>query len=78
VVADQLVRLLSDVIVVVKDETGTPVRALKTNPLGQFSISTPLSNGVYSIEAEKEGYKFGIIYQEVKGGVLPPLEIRAE
>jgi hypothetical protein len=78
VVADQLGRLLSDVIVVVKDETGTPVRALKTNPLGQFSISTPLSNGVYSIEAEKEGYKFGIIYQEVKGGVLPPLEIRAE
>jgi hypothetical protein len=78
VVADQLGKLLSDVIVVVKDEAGTPVRALKTNPLGQFSISTPLSNGVYSIEAEKEGYKFGIIYQEVKGGVLPPLEIRAE
>lgn len=77
VVADQTGKLLPDVIIVVKDEEGTPVRALKTNPLGQFTISTPLSNGAYSIEAEKEDYKFDIIYQEVKGGVLPPLEIRA-
>jgi len=77
VVADQKGNLLEGVIVIIKDKDGTPVRALKTNSLGQFATATPLPNGVYSIEAEKEGYKFDIIYQEIKGGVLPPLEIRA-
>lgn len=78
VVADSEGNVLPEAIVVVKDRDGTPVRALKTNSLGQFAISTPLPNGAYSIETEKEGFKFDIIYQEVKGAVLPPLEIRAK
>ena len=78
VIADREGNLLEGVIIVVKDQDGTPVRALKTNPLGQFATATALTNGVYSIEAEKEGYQFDIIYQEAKGGVIPPLEIRAK
>lgn len=77
VVADKEGNLLEGAVVVVKDQDGTPVRALKTNSLGQFATATPLANGAYSVEAEKEGYRFDIIYQEVKGGAIPPLEIRA-
>lgn len=77
IVADREGRLLESVVIVIKDQDLTPVRALKTNSLGQFATATSLPNGVYSVEAEKEGYQFDIIYQEAKGGVLPPLEIRA-
>jgi hypothetical protein len=78
VVADQQGELLEGAILVIKDSEGTPVRALKTNKLGQFTISTPLRNGTYSIEGEKENYVFEPIYQEVTGTILPPLEIRAK
>lgn len=78
VVADGTGNLLEEVVVVIKDQDSIPVRALKTNPLGQFATATPLPNGVYSIEAEKEGWEFDIIYQEAQGGVIPPLEIRAK
>ena len=78
IIADREGRLLETVVIVIKDQGGTPVRALKTNPLGQFATATSLPNGAYSVEAEKEGYQFDIIYQEAKGRVLPPLEIRAK
>lgn len=70
--------ILPDAIIVVKDAEDNSVRALKTNKLGQFAISTPLPNGIYTVELEKEGYKFDIIQIEVMGEVLPPLEIRSQ
>lgn len=78
VIADRQGELLEGAIIVIKDGEGTPVRALKTNKLGQFAISTPLRNGTYSIEVEKEGYTFEPIHQEVTGTILPPREIRAK
>jgi hypothetical protein len=78
VVADRQGELLENAVVVIKDDDGTPVRALKTNKLGQFAISTPLRNGAYQIEVEKEGHTFEPIYQEVSGSVLPPLQIRSK
>jgi hypothetical protein len=77
VIADKEGDLLEGAVVIIKDRDGTPVRALKTNSLGQFATATPLVKGAYSVEAEKEGYQFDIIYQEVKGSVVPPLEVRA-
>jgi len=62
---------------VVKDSSGDPVRALKTNKIGQFAISTPLPNGVYTIDLEKEGYQFDIVEVEITGQVMPPIEIRS-
>lgn len=67
--------LLSGVIIVMKDEQGTPVRALKTNRLGQFVIATPLPNGTYIIELEKDGFVFDIIKSTITGTVLPPIKI---
>lgn len=67
--------VLTNVIVIIKDKTGNPVRALKSNKLGQFSIATPLPNGLYKLEFEKEGCQFNGIDLELKGAVVPPLRI---
>jgi len=69
--------LLEETIVLVKDKNNIPVRALKTNRLGQFVISTPVPNGTYRIETEKEGYLFDIIEIEAKGDVIAPITIKA-
>ncbi|OGY25555.1 MAG: hypothetical protein A2Z11_03975, partial [Candidatus Woykebacteria bacterium RBG_16_43_9] len=69
--------LLSSVIIVVKDATDQPVRALKSNKIGQFAISTPLPNGTYTMELESPGHSFDIIQVEINGKVMPPIEIRA-
>ena len=70
--------LLTDVIILVKDRGGEPVRALKTNKIGQFAISTPLPNGVYVLELEKEGCNFDMIEVKLEGNVLLPIEVRAK
>lgn len=77
-VVDQKGEILPGVIVVIKDIYDNPVRAIKTNKLGQFSISTPLPNAIYNLELEKEGYNFDIIEVEVKGEIIPPMEIKAK
>ena len=69
--------ILPDTVIVIKDGEENAVRALKSNKLGQFVISTPVPGGVYTVELEKEGFSFDIIQVEVSGSVLPPLEIRA-
>lgn len=71
--------LLPNLIVTVKDKDGIPVRALKTNKLGQFAASTPLTNGVYIIEVEdpKQNFQFNRIEVGLSSQVLPPLEIFA-
>jgi hypothetical protein len=66
---------LEDTVIVIRNEKGEPVRALKTDKLGKFFISSPLSEGKYKIKAEKQGYSFDIIPFEVKGGLLPSYEI---
>lgn len=55
-----------------------PVRALKTNGLGHFSIATPLDNGRYELEVEKGGSIFDILEIEAKGEIMFPIEIRAK
>lgn len=78
VVRDSKDKFLNDFLVIVKNNRGEAVRALKTNTLGQFIITTPLANGTYTVEispANKTDLTFDIIPIEVKGEVLPPLEI---
>lgn len=78
IVADRQGVILPGAIVTINDQRSNPVRAMKTNNVGQFKTGTPLSNGSYTIELEKEGYDFDIIAIEVKGQVLSPLEIKAK
>lgn len=69
--------LLTDVVLVVKDSAGNPVRALKSNKIGQFAISTPLPNGTYTMELEKAEAVFDVVQIKLEGKVMPPIEIRA-
>jgi len=72
--------LLPGVLVTVKDKDGVPLRALKTNRLGQFAASTPLANGVYFIEIEdpRLRYTFDRAQITLNGSVVPALEIFAK
>src|SRR3989344_7774246 len=78
IVVDAEGNYLDGVVVVIYDKEGLPVRALKTNKLGQFSGSTPLPNGTYSIEFEKENLVFDVLQIELEGNILPPLSIAAK
>lgn len=78
VVRDSKDRFLSDFLIIVKNKRGEAVRALKTNTMGQFIITTPLMDGTYTVEvspANKTSLTFDIIPVEVKGEVLSPLEM---
>lgn len=72
--------VLPGIIVEVKDASTTPVRAFKTSKLGQFSASTSLANGKYTIELEdpRNTYIFDIIAIELNGSNFSPLEIIAK
>ncbi len=75
---DEQGNYLEGAVVVIHDKDGLPVRALKTNKLGQFTGSTPLPNGSYTVELEKDSLVFDILKIELDGKVLPPLNIAAK
>lgn len=77
-VVDAQGQFIPGVIVVVKNAQGESKRALKTNKLGQFVVTTPLANGSYSVEVDKKGLSFDIIKVELTGTVLPPTVIKSK
>jgi len=68
-------KLLEGALVIVKDEKDEPVRALKSNTLGQFAIATPVPNGKYRIYVTYEGESFDIIEVVVNGQELEAMEV---
>lgn len=68
-------KLIEGAILEIRDSSGIPVRAFKTNKLGQFISATPLPDGEYEIETEKDGFSFDIIKVKLKGDIVPPIEI---
>jgi len=77
-IKDEKGRLIEGAILEIKDANGLSVRALKSNKLGQFRTATPLANGIYEIYTEKEGYDFDIIKMELKGEIVPLIEISSK
>lgn len=69
--------VLPNILVEVKDKEDNPVRAFKTNAVGQFASATPLQNGVYTILFEDpEGKnKFDAIELAANGQIIPVLEV---
>jgi hypothetical protein len=65
-------------IVEVLTAEGLSARAVKTNPLGQFFITTPLNNGTYSIIAEKDGLTFSPQQLLLQGHIIDPIEVRSQ
>lgn len=80
VIKDPQKKLLPNIILTIKDKSGLPVRALKTNKLGQFSTATPLSNGIYFLEVEDpmKRYVFDVAQITLSGKVFLPFEIIAK
>ncbi len=78
VVTDSQGNYVEGAIVVAHDKQGLPVRALRSNKLGQFVAATPLSNGVYTIVVEKDAMVFDKVAVELKNEILPPLLVTAK
>jgi PrgI family protein len=77
IVKDPRGNILPNILVEVKDKDGNPVRAFKTNQLGQFASATPLSTGVYTMELEdpKKQQRFDVIKINANNQILPPIEV---
>jgi len=75
-VRDREGKLLENMVVIIKDQDGDPVRALKTNRLGQFAITTPLEIGDYAAEVSSPTKSFAIIKISADGSVLPAVDFR--
>jgi hypothetical protein len=78
IVTDSQGNYIESAIVVAHDKQGLPVRALKTNKLGQFIAATPLPSGTYTISIEKDDMAFDVIQVELNDKVLNPIVISAK
>ena len=80
IVKDNVGGLLPGVLVTVRDKEGVPLRALKTNKLGQFAASTQLPNGTYIVEIEDPRGRFTFDRAQItlNGAVMPAIEIVAK
>jgi len=80
VVKDPGRKILPNIIITIKDALGTPVRALKTNKLGQFAIATPLQNGNYVLEFEDpmKRYIFENVQIILNDTLFIPVEVLAK
>ncbi len=80
VIKDSQKKFIPNIIITVKDNKGMPLRAFKTNKLGQFASATPLSNGTYNLELEDplKRYIFDIAQITLSGKIFLPIEIIAK
>jgi hypothetical protein len=69
-------KLLSNAVVIIKSNDQRPLRALKTNELGQFWITTALDNGEYLVQTEKDDLTFDTMKIHLDGSVVPPVLIQ--
>lgn len=71
-------KILPNALIEIKNQSGATARALKTNKLGQFSISSPLENGKYILTIENDAYQFDIIELIAEGKIIPLIKIKAK
>ncbi|MBI5358389.1 PrgI family protein [Candidatus Amesbacteria bacterium] len=66
------------IVEIINSETGIPVRALRSNKLGQFTIATPLSSGKYTIITEKDGLVFDPVSIQVNNSIIKSILLKAK
>lgn len=76
IVTDFSGNYIENVIVIIHNQDGIPVRASKTNKLGQFSGATPLLAGLYNVTFEKEGLNFETLQVNLNNEIMPALNIQ--
>ena len=69
--------LVPGAIIEIKTIEGRVSRAVKSNALGQFFITTPLPDGEYIVTAEKDGLVFSPQAITLTGKIVAPIEIRS-
>lgn len=72
-VVDQDRKIVEGAIMEIRDSSGRPIRALKSNKLGHFIIVTPLDKGRYDIITEKDAFEFSPVSFEATGEIIPPI-----
>lgn len=77
-VVDQTGKIIDGAIMEIKDSSGRPIRALKSNKLGHFVIVTPLDSGKYDILTEKDGFEFEPVSFEAMGDIISPILIKGK
>ena len=77
IIKDPRGRIIPNILVEIMDPQGIPVRAFKTNALGQFAAATPLPNGEYNVllEDPRKQNEFEQIHIVLDGNIFEPLEI---
>jgi len=77
IIKDPRGRIIPNILVEIMDLQGIPVRAFKTNALGQFAAATPLPNGEYNVVLEdpRKQNEFEQIQITLNGEIFQPLEI---
>jgi hypothetical protein len=78
IIKDSSGKILEDVVSVIKNEDGSPIRAAVSNEFGQIINNNPLDNGKYKVTLSKEGLSFPELNIEMKGREYPILEITAQ
>lgn len=71
-------KIVESAILEIREVDGNPVRALRTNKIGHFMTVTPLKDGEYEIETEKEGVNFDVVKVQAQGQIIPPILIKAK
>lgn len=79
IIKDPRGKVLPNVLVEIMSAQGVPVRAFKTNALGQFTAATPLVNGDYEVilEDPRKANEFEKIHITLDGSIFEPLEINS-
>lgn len=77
-IVDDKGKIIENAIIEIQDDKGNPIRALRTNSLGQFKTSAPMANGDYLVLTEKEGFQFDILRLKAEGKVILPIKIKAK
>jgi len=77
VVKDAMGNYVEQAIIVAHDRQALPVRALKTNKLGQFVAATPLPSGTYTMTVEKDDLVFDTIQIDLVGELMRPILMQA-
>ncbi len=67
--------LPSVTVEIVDTATSLPIRALRTNKLGQFQIAIPLPDGQYNLLVDKDNYVFAPASVQAAGRTIPPIVI---
>lgn len=76
-VLDSQGKIVESAILEIRDATGRPVRALRSNKLGHFMVVTPLSSGPYELFVEKDGLEFDPVRFDALGEIISPIVVRS-